>query len=142
MKSTAERSARVAIAAALILLAGAADAGQRMLGFEMRQAFRGITLDGVYGDGTFFTETYVADGTIEYRDAEGADTGKWSISGETFCTFYERRAGACFFVQRDGANCFSFYEATDTGGATKVWTSRGWNRASHATCPEAPGAEV
>ena len=30
-----------------------------------------VTLDGIYDDGTFFTETYFDDGSIRYHDASG-----------------------------------------------------------------------
>ena len=100
-----------------------------MSGDAIGKAFRGITLDGIYDDGAFFSETYFDDGSIRYHDSQGADSGEWSVSGDTFCTFYEDQTGACFFVERDGVNCFTFFEAVE-GSEGKMaprrdWTSRG-----------------
>ena len=37
---------------------------ERMHGSEIRGAFSGITLDGIYRDGRFFSETYDKDGGL------------------------------------------------------------------------------
>ena len=77
---------------------------------------------------------------------DGADSGQWSVEGDTFCTFYEGSQGACFFVERDGGNCFTFYEAVESEGGSlrpsTTWTSRAWNRESDSTCVSPPGAEI
>ncbi|MCP4381339.1 MAG: hypothetical protein GY798_07960 [Hyphomicrobiales bacterium] len=137
----------VVLAALLLMQSGMAGAGNRhMVGFEIRMAFDGITLDGVYRDGLFFSETYFEDGLIRYHDVQGADSGEWMVEDDTFCTFYERLSGACFFVERDGDNCFTFFVAVpDDDGTLRPeteWTSRGWNREMDSTCSEAPAAEV
>ena len=85
------------------------------------------------------------DGSIRYHDVNGSDSGEWSVKDDTFCTFYESQQGACFFVERDGKNCFTFFEARgDQNGPPppSTWTSRGWNRESKSTCPTPPGAEI
>ncbi len=138
-------TAFLAICAGL-LASGDAGAGQRLFGFEIGKIFSGMTLDGIYEDGTFFSETYFDDDSIRYHDVNGADSGEWSVKGDTFCTFYESQQGACFYVERDGDNCFTFFEAIeDASGKTSpadTWTSRGWNRERHSTCPTPPGAEI
>jgi len=120
--------------------------GKRMLGSEIRLALTGITLDGVYSDNLFFSETYFEDGLIRYHDINGADTGEWTIEDDTFCTFYESLSGACFFVERDGDNCFTFFEAIEDDKGVlhpaAEWTSRGWNRDEESTCPTPPEAEI
>lgn len=117
-----------------------------MVGFEIRAAFEGITLDGIYNDGQFFSETYFDDGSIRYHDVEGADSGNWAVEDDKFCTFYENLLGACFFVYRDGSNCYTFYEEVEegenAGQPSPDWTSRGWDRAADSTCPTAPAAEI
>ena len=110
-------------------------AGERITGGDITRAFKGVTLDGIYFDGTYFTEVYHDDGTIRYWDADGADNGGWSVREGRFCTFYAGQQGACFFVVRDGDNCFTFYETEDF---ESDWTSRGWNRAMEPTCPTPP----
>ena len=146
MVSTAMRLFPVVIALLVAVSAAGAAAGEPMSGEDMRLTFRGMVLDGIYDDGTFFSETYFEDGSIRYHDSNGADSGEWSVSGETFCTFYEDQSGACFFVERDGQNCFTFYEAVEEGqgrmAPQREWTSRGWSRESPSTCPSPPGAEI
>lgn len=123
-----------------------ASAGQRMTEAEIEATFPGMTLDGIYSDKLYFTETYKDDGSIRYRDANGSDAGDWSVKDGTFCTYYDAQEGACFYVVRNGENCFTFYEAIEgDGGKLKPkdeWTSRGWNRAEAATCPTPPEAEI
>jgi hypothetical protein len=134
------------LAVALVSLPDAGAAGERLFGFEMAKAFSGITLDGIYDDGSFFSETYFEDGSIRYHDVHGADSGQWSVEGDTFCTFYDSQQGACFFVEKDGDNCFSFYEAVEGADGklepNETWTSRGWNRQADPTCPTPPEAEI
>ena len=125
---------------------GIAAAGDRLAGFEIRSAFHGITLDGIYRDGTFFSETYNEGGTIRYHDGRGADVGRWEVVGDTFCTFYESQPGACFYVSRDGNNCFTFYQVVEGKNPGEMpsndWSARGWNRDHPATCPKAPEVEI
>jgi hypothetical protein len=136
----------VAFALSVFCAVPGAEAGQRLFGFELEKTFSGFTYDGIYDDGAFFSETYFEDGSLRYHDVKGADSGQWSIEGDTFCTFYESADGACFYVERDGENCFTFYESVEgAGGATRpseTWTSRAWNRESDSTCPVPPGAEI
>jgi hypothetical protein len=102
--------------------------------------FKGARIDGFYADGALFSEAYAVDGTITYRDAvNGADKGNWSVRGDLFCTFYDRLAGACFVVVRDGPNCFTFYETGAAAGTPRnQWTGRGWRRGIAPTCPGKP----
>jgi hypothetical protein len=143
MKSTDKRVARLAAAALVALVAAPAAAG-RMTGADIETCLGGITLDGIYYDGNYFTETYREDGTIRYWDAVAADSGEWSIQDGQFCTFYEGQEGACFIVERDGSNCFTFFEKDPDTVAIdpKRWTSRGWIRGKDNTCPDAPKAEL
>jgi len=143
MKSTTRLSAAILL---LSLAAAPAAAGGPLHGFEIRRAFSGITLDGIYRGGAFFSETYNEDGTIRYHDADGADSGQWSVKGDTFCTFYDRQPGACFYVLSHGDNCFTFHQSAEdkTGrqGPSEDWASEGWNRDRPATCEKRPEAEI
>lgn len=141
------RTRFLALLAVMIIPASSAvEAGRTMAASEIETTFRGITLDGVYNDGSFFTETYFDDGTIRYHDASGADSGDWSVQGNLFCTFYEMQIGSCFFVVREGDNCFTFFEPVRGPGGEIVpresWTSRGWNRKHKATCIKPPEAVI
>jgi hypothetical protein len=138
---------RPTLAAAIVASVwSSAEAGQSMAAAEIEQAFRGITLDGVYNDGSFFSETYFDDGSIRYRDAGGADSGDWSVRGDMFCTFYDVQRGSCFFVVREGENCFTFFEPVRGSEGEimprETWTSRGWNREQEATCIKPPEATI
>jgi hypothetical protein len=116
---------KAAFAALIILVSGAEAAGSRLAEADIEQAFRGVTLDGVYYDGSFFSETYFEDGTIRYHDAFGADSGDWSVRENMFCTFYEPvKAPDGTVKPRDD------------------WTSRGWNRQAEATCSKPPEAVI
>ena len=134
------------LAAILSLIVSAASAGQSMTAAEIDEVFYGITLDGIYNDGTFFSETYFEDGTIRYHDAAGADSGEWFTREDMFCTFYKDQQGACFFVVREGENCFTFFEPaageSDAIVPSPDWTSRGWNRQREATCIKPPEAVI
>ncbi len=137
---------KAACASLLLLVSGTEAALPLMAAADIEKAFRGVTLDGIYYDGSFFSETYFEDGTIRYHDAVGADSGDWSVSEDMFCTFYADQQGACFVVVRDGKNCFTFYETDNQPDGTAKprpdWTSRGWNRNEEATCTTAPEAVI
>ena len=144
MKSTTRLSA--ALPVLLLAALAPAAAGEPLHGSEIRRAFPGITLDGIYRGGAFFSETYNEDGTIRYHDADSADSGQWTVRGDTFCTFYDRQPGACFYVLSHGPNCFTFHQSVeDTAGRkgpSENWAAEGWNRDRPATCPKAPEAEI
>ncbi len=124
----------------LVLAATTAAASDTMNASQIEQALGGIILDGIYADGTYFTEAYHDDHTIRYWDADGAASGEWSIEDGLFCTFYENLEGACFAVEGDGDNCFTFFEMDPDNPAVPLeeWTSRGWNRARPSTCSTRP----
>ncbi|WEK50706.1 MAG: hypothetical protein P0Y66_00945 [Candidatus Kaistia colombiensis] len=121
-----------------LMAAQPAVASQRVPTSEIETIFSGVTLDGIYNNGAFFSETYNADGSIRYHDMDGSDSGRWSVRDGKFCTFYDSQQGACFFVERDGGNCFTFFAPEETGGPAQDWTSRGWDRRKPSTCPTAP----
>jgi hypothetical protein len=139
MESTVNGPAGVVLACYLALLAVPAGAAGEILDEKaIASSLSGVTLDGVYADGGFFSETYATGGDITYRDRNGKADGNWSINDGMFCTFYENQQGACFFVRRDGDNCFAFIEPKIGPNGTKLprdqWTSRGWNRATPSSC--------
>ena len=67
-----------ALACGLLLAAPAAPALDAWMTEEaMRAAFIGKTLDGHYGNGVAWTETYFADGRLDYRESRRRAVGKW-----------------------------------------------------------------
>ena len=83
----------------------------------MRAAFIGKTLDGHYGNGVAWTETYLADGRLDYRESARRAVGTWHFRGHVFCTFYDPAPaqpplnGGCWTAIKASANCYEFYLA-------------------------------
>jgi hypothetical protein len=113
----------------------------------MRWAFIGRTLDGHYGNGQTWTESYFANGRLDYREPLRGAVGDWFFRGQVFCTFYDpgqvhALSGGCWHALKAGANCYEFYLATgddlgsDETGVAPHWTARGWRRGEPATCEE------
>ena len=72
--SSAQVAGCAIVAVCAGMFAGSATADDQWMSEDaMRQTFAGVTLDGKYGSGRPFTETYDKDGRLEYRGAiEGA----------------------------------------------------------------------
>lgn len=146
---TSRTAIKAIFASASILsatVAAADPAGGWMSDDQIRTAFAGVTIDGVYADGITFTESYANDGAIHYRDPRKAMTGRWSVVNRSFCTIYEGViTGGCFRVSRHSANCYEFHflagsetEAAAEDPGRPHWTARGWNRDLAPTCDEKP----
>ena len=115
----------------------------------MRAAFIGKTLDGHYVDGLRWTETYSADGRLDYRETARAGVGTWHFRGHVFCTFYEPGQslnGGCWTAVKTSANCYEFYAAGSDGGDEAgpgplgSWAARAWRQGEPSTCEEKPSA--
>lgn len=116
---------------------------------DIRGAFAGHTVDGVYTTGLTFSESYSSNGRLDYRegphDAGRRMSGDWSIVDGAFCTFYDTTAqGGCFRVRQLGRNCYAFYylaatkaEITDVA-EPKEFTARGWRRNEPSDCVGVP----
>jgi hypothetical protein len=159
-----------ATAASLAVLAGLAPAGAQndattgqasarawMTEDAMRADFAGQTLDGHYGNQMAWTETYLADGRIDYKESSRFAKGRWHFRAGTFCTFYDPPfmpdfVGGCWQVLKQGVNCYEFYSAgvqlpgsgeedgDDASGLERPlrWNARGWRTSQPSTCPEKP----
>ena len=123
----------------------------------MRTDFAGQTLDGHYGNQTTWTETYFADGRIDYKESQRFARGRWHLRAGAFCTYYDPPfvpafLGGCWRVLKQGANCYEFYTAGsqlpgrsededgETGDLDRPlrWNARGWRTSEPSTCPEKP----
>jgi hypothetical protein len=119
----------------------------------MRSAFIGKTLDGYYGNGLTWTETYLGDGRLDYRESARRATGHWHFRGHVFCTFYDPPlpepplSGGCWTAIKTSANCYEFYLAglspeppfeDDASGMSRRWNARGWRQEEPSTCSEKP----
>jgi hypothetical protein len=135
-------------ALAIAVTHGTAANIQWMSAEAMRQEFVGKTLDGHYGNGTTWSESYANDGRIEYRERARMARGSWSFRGPVFCTFYDSQyrpqfQGGCWLVLKTGPNCYEFYVApSDEPDAVervpRRWNARGWRNDVPATCKESP----
>ena len=136
------------IAAALAPSTGAAR--DWMSEDAMRGAFIGSTLDGQYVNGEGWTETYTADGRLDYRESVRKGLGYWLFRGRVFCTFYDPGQGlngGCFTALQPSSNCYEFYiaglgerEAGGEGaqGPLGSWVARAWRKGEASTCESRP----
>ena len=119
----------------------------------MRQAFIGKTLDGHYGNGVNWTESYLADGRLDYREKLRRASGKWHFRGHVFCTFYDAPSalpalnGGCWTTIKVSSNCYEFYLAglspeppyeDGAPGMAQRWNARGWRQEEPSTCSDKP----
>jgi hypothetical protein len=151
LKTWARRSAFAACAA--VFVSFEALAGPPWMSEEaIRSAFIGRTLDGHYGNGVTWTETYTAEGRLDYRERGRRAVGDWHFRpGGVFCTFYDppfrpALTGGCWTVIKASANCYEFFMA---GGPDSVpdddpqapaarWNAQGWRQGEPSTCQEKP----
>jgi hypothetical protein len=142
---------RKRFAIALLAFSGAAAASEQrepvwMGDNEIKAAFDGRTIDGQYGNGLTFTESYLANGRVTYVDPLKSMGGRWSVVNRTFCTLYDTfPTGGCFKVTKVSANCFEFYFLTSSEREAALpdpgkpsWTARGWHKGVPATCDDKP----
>jgi hypothetical protein len=119
----------------------------------MRAAFIGKTLDGHYGNGLTWTETYLDNGRLDYREGARRAVGNWHFRDHVFCTFYDPPPaqpplnGGCWTTIKVSANCYEFYVAglapeppfaDDLPGMPQRWTARGWRKDAPSTCHDKP----
>jgi hypothetical protein len=147
--NSARRTAFVTLAAgcAAAALAPSAGAARGWMGEDtMRTAFIGKTLDGQYVNGERWTETYTADGRLDYSESARKGVGHWYFRSHVFCTFYDPGQGlngGCFTALQPSSNCYEFYFAGfNEGEADKEspssWVARAWRRGEPSTCEARP----
>ena len=112
----------------------------------LRTAFAGRTIQGNYGSGKAFTETYKSDGSIEYSEQNVEYRGHWSLQSGAFCTIYQSDpTGGCYRVRQVSSNCYEFYfvtrteaEAAERDLSRPAWTARAAVSDRDATCSDKP----
>jgi hypothetical protein len=110
-------------------------------------------LDGEYPSGLTWTETYLADGRLDYRERGVQAQGNWHFrAGHVFCTFYDPPllrpwTGACWTIIQSGANCYDLYVASlgpaepvddTTENLANRWNGRAWRKGEASTCMPRP----
>ena len=148
------------VAVSMVAVAGLAssaravvEGGSRWMTEEaMRQAFIGGTLDGHYVDGLRWSESYTADGRLDYREAVRNGVGYWYFRERVFCTFYDPGqglSGGCWTAIKVSTNCYEFYVSgladpqsgeEATPGPLGSWTARAWRQGEPSTCEDRPSA--
>lgn len=112
----------------------------------IRATFGNKTIQGNYASGKAFTETYKADGTIEYHERGIDYRGHWSLQAGTFCTIYHSDpTGGCYQVRQVSDNCYEFYfvsrteaQAAERDLSRPAWTARAAVSDRDATCADKP----
>lgn len=126
-----------AVAAAIVLAGAIVPARAEVMDAATLEAtFSGMSLIGVYDDGTWFSEIYAPDGSISYVDEQGHWFGEWHVSGNQFCTDYEGINGVCLTAERISENCYFFAPPPPTKGQppSDVPPVVGWNALAPTTC--------
>jgi len=112
---------------------------------DLRKSFQGHDIEGTYSNGNRFFESYHPDCSLTYIEPGKRNTGRWSITANTFCTIYDTdTSGGCFNVKKVGSNCFEFYfiartqkqAANPKDGQKPAWTARAWLRNKEKTCQD------
>jgi hypothetical protein len=132
------------------LAATPASANRWMSQEAMRAAFIGKTLDGHYVDGLAWSETYSAEGRLDYRESLRKGLGFWYFRGQVFCTFYDPGhglSGGCWTTVQASTNCYEFYlaglsdrgaEGESSPGPLSGWLARAWRKGEPSTCEDRP----
>lgn len=113
---------------------------------DLKTAFSGKTIAGLYPNGRGFVETYHKGGRVVYRDQFRRVTGRWSVHANSFCTIYQGDAsGGCYSVRQLSENCFEFYfisqsESERQRPGDPTWTAQAWISENPSTC--VGGSEV
>jgi len=113
---------------------------------SLKAAFAGKSIQGQYASGKAFTETYLADGGIEYREKGVEYRGHWSLQAGSFCTIYHTDpTGGCYQVRQVSDNCYEFFfvtrtelQAAEKDFGRPAWTARAAVSDRDATCTEKP----
>ena len=109
------------LALAAIPALAAASNDDILTGEQLRSELGSHSIEGYYtGDKVHFVEIYLTGGRLSYKADNAADTGDWTISGDTFCTMYDHIGGACWYVVKRSSKCYQFYPASAVGSDPAV----------------------
>jgi hypothetical protein len=120
----------------------------RLIGEELRDAFKGHTHSGAYnftdkGQPTrFYEEIHGSNGRISYTENGRNDPGKWQILKDLMCYQYDASdmPGGCFRVYRV-ENCFYFYSSQNIELRDELdrdyWTARSVHKGEQPQCEAA-----
>ena len=116
-------------------------------GENLKNTFRGVTMDGIYKSprersGTDqFTETFHDNGTTDYREGRISAKGYWVVTDDIICFRYEgAMAGniSCFAVFKTGTCYYSYVpQAIGKNGLpvdSNLWSVKSIIRGDVSTC--------
>ena len=114
---------------------------------EVREAFVGRPVAGVYPTAQNWRELMDADGSTNYTEQRGSFVGKWwfSAKGELCFQYSAEGGGGCFYYVRLSANCFEHFFEANKGERGVLGLQRGlltngkmWRSDEPSTCEERP----
>lgn len=121
---------------------------ERLRGDELREAYAGKTLYGVYkiptsrSTTTHFTEKMTKDGKTDYREGEFGSKGIWNIENDQMCFRYDeqnREISHCFYEFRSGSCLYSYSYVTPDGNQPinpANWGSKSVAKGDYSTCDD------
>ncbi len=128
---------RKAVLAGIVLSCSAvtAHAETWLKAADITYIFAGREVTGIYQNGAQFTEIYRGTGKIEYRDDANTASGKWSVTGDQFCTLYDGQPGGCYKIRLVSQNCFEYWLVKPDAAVDATWIARSWQTKYPSTCP-------
>jgi len=125
-----------------------ADTLERLRGDELRAAYAGQTLYGVYkiptsrSTTTHYTEKMTEDGRTDYREGEFRSKGIWYIKNDQMCFEYDeqdREVAHCFYEFRSGSCLYNYSYVTPDGNKPinpANWGSKSVAKGDYSTCED------
>lgn len=114
---------------------------------EVREAFVGRPVAGVYPTAQNWRELMKADGSTDYAEQRGSFVGRWwfSAKGELCFEYTAEGGGGCFYYVKLSANCFEHFFEANKGERGVLGLPRGllsngkmWRSDEPSTCEEKP----
>ncbi|KAB2848497.1 MAG: DUF995 domain-containing protein [Hyphomicrobiaceae bacterium] len=140
-----------ALPLALLCASAAADQSTQKTKYlteqEVRQAFVGRPVAGVYPTAQNWRELMSADSSTHYVEERGTFTGRWwfSAKGELCFQYTAEAGGGCFYYVRLSPNCFEHFYEANRGERGVLGLQRGllsngkmWRTDEPSTCEERP----
>ena len=124
------------------------DTLERLRGNELREAYAGKTLYGVYkrptsrSTTTSFTEKMTKDGQTDYREGDFRSKGIWQIKNDQMCFRYDEQDRAhehCFYEFRSGSCLYSYSDVNADGNKPinpANWGSKSVAKGDYSTCED------
>ena len=80
---------------------GAQAAEKKLTTDEIKQAFAGNSIHGLWG-ATEYYSFFDADGSTSYTTKSGTDWGRWAAAHDQYCSKWQMSGESCYDIYRDG----------------------------------------